>query len=139
MILQTDHQSNTWSIVDVTTFYCRTDAFKCSYFPHTISEWNKLDMQIRRWESFLSFKISLLKIGRPTAKPSYKIHNSMGLKFLTRLKLPHLIRGYTGKKWINKLNEEKGKNLVFIQMEVWRKHSLIKFSHSGKTYWYSEW
>ena len=50
-------------------------------------EWNKLDMQIRRSESFLSFENSLLKIGRPTAKPTYKIYNPIGLKFLTKLKL----------------------------------------------------
>ena len=56
-------------------------------FPHTILEWNKLDVQIRRSESFLSFKNSLLKIGRPTAKPTYNIHNPIGLKFLTRLRL----------------------------------------------------
>ena len=41
---------------------------------------------------FLSFKNSLLKIGPPTAKPTYNIHNPTGLKFLTRLKpgLSHL-------------------------------------------------
>ena len=41
---------------------------------------------------FLSFKNSLLKIGPPTAKWTYNIHNPTGLKFLTRLKpgLSHL-------------------------------------------------
>ena len=44
-------------------------------------------MKIRRSESSLSFKNSLQKIGRQTAKPTYNIHNPTGLKFLTRLKL----------------------------------------------------
>ena len=45
-------------------------------------------MQIRRSESFSeSFENSLLKIGRPTAKPTYNIHNPTGLKFLTRFRL----------------------------------------------------
>ena len=44
-------------------------------------------MQIRRSESFLSFKHFLLKIGQPTAKPTYNIHNPIDLKFLTRLRL----------------------------------------------------
>ena len=44
-------------------------------------------MQIRRSESFLSFKHFLLKIGQPTAKPTYNIHNPIGLKFITRLRL----------------------------------------------------
>ena len=61
---------NTRSIEDVTTFYCRTDVCKYSYIPYAILEWNKLDMQIRRSASFLSFKNSLLKTGRPPAKPA---------------------------------------------------------------------
>ena len=48
MIPQSNHLYNTWSIDNVTTFYCRTDVFNYSYIPHTILEWNKLDMQIRR-------------------------------------------------------------------------------------------
>ena len=35
----------------------------------------------------MSFKSSLLKIGGPTAKPTCNIHNPIGLKFLTRLRL----------------------------------------------------
>ena len=38
-------------------------------------------MQTRRSESFLSFKSSLLKTGRPTAKPTYNVYNPIGLKF----------------------------------------------------------
>ena len=87
MIPQSNHQYNTRPVEDVTTFYCRTDVFKYSYFPHIILEWNKLDMQIRRSESFLSFENSLLNIDRPTAKPTYNLHNSIGLKYLTRLRL----------------------------------------------------
>ena len=87
MIPQSNHWYKTWSTEDVTTFYCRIDVFRYSYFSYTILVWNKLDMQIRRPESFLSFKNSLLKIGRQTAKPTYNIHNPIGLKFLTRLRL----------------------------------------------------
>ena len=86
-IPQSNHQYNTRSFEDVATFYCRTDVFKHFYFPHTISEWHKLDIQIRMSESFLSFKNFLLKIGRPTAKPTHNIHNPIGLKFLTSLRL----------------------------------------------------
>ena len=81
MIPQSNHSYNTRSGEDVTTFYCRTYIFRYFYFPYTILEWNKLDMQIRKSELFLSFKNSLLKIGWPTAKPTYNIHNPIGLKF----------------------------------------------------------
>ena len=57
------------------------------FFPHTILEWKKYNMQIRRSESFLSFENSLLKIDQPAAKPTYSIHNPIGLKFLIRLRL----------------------------------------------------
>ena len=73
MISQSNQRYNTRSSEDFTTFYCRTDVFKYSYFPYTILEWNKLDIQIRRSDSFLSFKHSLLKIGRATAKPTHRI------------------------------------------------------------------
>ena len=87
MIPKSNHQYNTPSFEDVAIIYFRTNVFKYSYFPHTILKWNKLDVQIRRSESFLFFKNSLLKIGQPTAKPTYSIHNPIGLKFLTRLRL----------------------------------------------------
>ena len=35
----------------------------------------------------MSFKNYLLRVGRPTAMPTYGIHNPIGLKFLTRLRL----------------------------------------------------
>ena len=87
MIPRSNHQYNTWSVEGVTTFYYRTDVFKYSFILHIILEWNKLDMQIRRSESFLFFKTSLLKIGQVTAKPTYSIHNLIGKKFITRLRL----------------------------------------------------
>ena len=87
MIPQSNHQYSTRSLEDVTTFYCRTDVLKYSYSPYTNLEWNKLDMQVRRLQSFLSFKNSLIKIGPPTTKPTYNIHNPIGVKFLTRLRL----------------------------------------------------
>ena len=56
--------------------------FNYSYFQYTILEWNKLDMEIRRSESFLSFKKFLLKIGWPKAKLTYNMHKPIGLNFL---------------------------------------------------------
>ena len=83
MIPESNHQYNALSTENITIFCCRTDVFKYSYFPYTIFEWNKLDMQIRRSPSFFC----PLKIVRPTAKATFNIHNPIVLKFLTRLKL----------------------------------------------------
>ena len=68
-------------------FYCRTDTFKNSLFPNVISEWNKLDEKIKGATSFSLFKISLLKMGRPHANSTYRIHNPVGIRLLTRLHL----------------------------------------------------
>ena len=37
---------NTWNTRNITTYSCRTDAFKYSFFPWTINEWNKLNFNI---------------------------------------------------------------------------------------------
>ena len=67
--------------------YSRTDIFKYSFFLSTISEWNKLDLKIRQSKTLLTFQNALIKIGRPIPKPIYNVHNPVGLKLLTRLRL----------------------------------------------------
>ena len=67
--------------------YCRTDTFKNSFFPNVINEWNKLDEKIKDAPLFSLFKASLLKVGRPHANSTYRIHNPVGIRFLTRLRL----------------------------------------------------
>ena len=51
LIIQSNHQYNTRTTVDIITFYCRTDIFKYSYFPAAIIEWKKLDIKLRKSES----------------------------------------------------------------------------------------
>ena len=48
------------------TYFCRTNAFKYSFSPYTIREWNKLDLQLCNEKYFKKFKNTLLKLGRPT-------------------------------------------------------------------------
>ena len=50
-------------------------------------EWNKLDINLGNAKCFLIFRNSLLKIGRPIQNPIYNIHDPVGIKYLTRLKL----------------------------------------------------
>ena len=52
-----------------------------------IVEWNKLDANLCNAKSFLIFTNSLLKIGRPIQNPIYNIHDPMGIKYLSRLRL----------------------------------------------------
>ena len=61
--------------------------FKNSFFPSTIIEWNKLDLNIRNAESFGVFKNSILKFIRPTPNSTFNCYNPKGLKYVTRLRL----------------------------------------------------
>ena len=83
---------NTHNSDHIETYYCRTDIFKYSFFPCTIVECNRLDHTLRNSKSYNNFKNLLLKIGRPMRKPTFNIHNPLGLKLLTRfrLRLSHL-------------------------------------------------
>ena len=57
---------DTRSAPSVGTYLRRTNAFKYFFFPYTIREWNKLDLQLGNEKSFKKFRKTLLKLGRPT-------------------------------------------------------------------------
>ena len=87
LIPKSSHMYNTRSVEDVAMLYSRTDIFKYSFFPSTISEWNKLDLKIQQSKTLLTFQNALIKIGWPIPKPVYNVHNPVGLKLLTRLRI----------------------------------------------------
>ena len=87
-LISNDHRTyNTQNVYSVEIYFCRTDAFKYSFFPYSISEWNKLDPDLRNAKSYSLFRKLLLRIGRPSPNHIYKIHYLLGLKLLTRLRL----------------------------------------------------
>ena len=65
----------------------RHDYFKNSFFLSAITEWNKLDLDIRNSASLNTFKKKLLNFIRPSANSIFDIHNPLGIKLLTRLRL----------------------------------------------------
>ena len=92
-LIPNDHQTyNTQNLDFVETCFCRTDAFKYSFFPYSISEWNNLDPDLRNAKSYSTFRKSLLKSGRPSPNHICKIDDPLGLKLLTRIRfgLSHL-------------------------------------------------
>ena len=68
-------------------FYTRTERFRNTFFPHSISEWNNLDSRIRNSPTISSFKNSILQFLRPRLAPIYGIQDSNGLVLLTRLRV----------------------------------------------------
>ena len=65
----------------------RTVTFQNSFFLNVICEWNKLDISICGSTSFLSFKNTILEKIRSSPNSIFGIHNPVGLKFLTKLKM----------------------------------------------------
>ena len=58
----------------------RTEQFQSGFYhPNCISEWNKLDPEIRLAPSVAVFKIKLLSIICPPAKSVFGIHDPIGL------------------------------------------------------------
>ena len=86
LITKKSHQYITRNANDIATYKCRTDAFKFSFFPWTINEWNKVDIKIRN-SPYSVFRNYLLKEIRPKPSLLCNIHNPFGIKFLTRLRL----------------------------------------------------
>ena len=78
--------------LNIPHYYCRTDTFKNSFFSNVINERNKLDDEIKGATSFSLFKASLLKMGRLHVNSTYRIHNPVGIRLFTclRLGLSHL-------------------------------------------------
>ena len=62
------------------------------FFPSIVSEWNKRYFNIRNSESFNTFIKKLLNFIRPCVNSIFDIHNPLGIKLLTRLRvgLSHL-------------------------------------------------
>ena len=61
--------------------------FQNRYFPSSIKEWNRLDIEIRKSDSNSIFKKRILSFIRPLPNKVSKSHNPQGLKLLTRLRL----------------------------------------------------
>ena len=74
--------------IDRSNLYCcyraNTNYFKNSFSPN---EWNKLGCEIRNSKSISIFKKSLLGFIRPNSSSVYNIHDPIGLKYLTRLRV----------------------------------------------------
>ena len=65
----------------------RTESFKSSFYPGSLSEWNKLDPTLRDSSSVNVFKKKVFSIIRPPAKSVYGIHDPTGVAYLTQLRV----------------------------------------------------
>ena len=75
-------RSNLFSLYSV-----NSDYFKNSFFPFCVREWNKLGPEITNLKSVSLFKKSILSFIRANSFSVYNVHDPIGLKYLTRLRL----------------------------------------------------
>ena len=68
-------------------FIVKSNFFKSSFFPAGITERNKLDLKIHNSTSLATFKKLILKFMRPDRNSVLNIHETQGIKFLTRMHL----------------------------------------------------
>ena len=57
------------------------------FFSSVINDWKKLDPKICNSTSYLSFKNALINFTRPSENKIFNIHDEVGIKLLTRLRL----------------------------------------------------
>ena len=64
---------------NVPSFNCKTEYCKNSFSPNIITEWNKLDINIKNMTSYTAFE--------PNHVDTFGIHNPIGMQLLTRIRL----------------------------------------------------
>ena len=71
----------------IKTFRGRTKAFESSFFPHCAKEWGNLSLELRNIDSIKTFELSIFNFLRPRENSVFAVHDTNGLKLLTRLRL----------------------------------------------------
>ena len=66
-------------------FKTKHNFFKNSFFPSVIIEWNKLDHNLRRCDSYNIFKSNILKFIEPSSNTFFDCHDPIGIKYITRI------------------------------------------------------
>ena len=66
---------------------CCTELFQNYFLPFNISEWNKLNPDVRNVNTSSLFLKNLLALKRPIENSLYSIYDPLGIKLLHRLRL----------------------------------------------------
>ena len=78
---------NTRNTNNIPLFKVKHNFFRNSFFRSAVSEWNKLDLNIRNSESLNIFQKTILNFIRPSGSTVFNCHSPKGVKLLTRLRL----------------------------------------------------
>ena len=87
LVRNNNRRQITRNLNNLLIFRVNHEYFKNTFYPSAVLEWNKLDSFIRTSETFMLFKKRILKFIRPKPNSIFNIHNPVGIKYLTRLRL----------------------------------------------------
>ena len=80
-----------WSVTSHPKFSSKKVSFsqilRTLFYHNTVNEWNKLDPEIRRINSYVEFRRKLLSFVRTTENKTFGINYSLGIKLLSRLRI----------------------------------------------------
>ena len=82
-----EYQTRSVCRIKMKTLPVRTKAFNSSFYPYSIKEWCALSEEIRNIVSVNKFKKIIFIFIRPKENSVFAIHDTKGLKLLTRLRL----------------------------------------------------
>ena len=68
-------------------FMCNTTKHMNSFFPDVIKSWNNLSSEFHNSLSLNYFKNKVINLIRPNNKPIFKLHDTLGIKFLYQLRV----------------------------------------------------
>ena len=68
-------------------FMCHTNKYMNSFFPDVIKSWNNLGLEFHNSLSLTNFKNKLINLIRPNIKSVFKLHDTIGIKFLYQLRV----------------------------------------------------
>ena len=73
------------NVHNIPIFNLKHSLFKNSFFPSSISEWNKVNLGLHNSESLSIFRKNILEVIKPVPNSFYNCHNPKGIKLIKQL------------------------------------------------------
>ena len=102
-----------------------TEKFQSRFYPNCISEWNKLDPEVRLSPSVTEFKTKLLSLIRTPAKSVFGIHEPIGLPYLSQIRVGLSLSTLNFHKFYHNFNTKPGRQRQSERQLIFFKGSIV--------------
>ena len=72
---------------DLYPIFCRNERFQNSFYPDAVKCWNNIGPELRDAPSLTNFKSRILALIRPKCQSTFKIHDTVALKYIFQLRV----------------------------------------------------